>query len=75
MDLVADTPILEVRLNAYHLGHFPLAPPANPCRVIPYPRNEDIVDRTSIFVRLDAVLPPSSSEYHTAALWGLGGSG
>ncbi|KAK0743223.1 prion-inhibition and propagation-domain-containing protein [Schizothecium vesticola] len=44
------------------------------CRVIPLPQNEDIVDRTHIFTRLDALLP-SPSEYQSAALCGLGGSG
>ncbi|KAK1837152.1 Tetratricopeptide repeat-domain-containing protein [Podospora conica] len=44
------------------------------CRVIPLPRNEDVVDRTHIFARLDALLP-SPSEYQSAALYGLGGSG
>jgi hypothetical protein len=44
------------------------------CRVIPLLRNEDVVDRTHIFTRLDALLP-SPSEYQSAALYGLGGSG
>ncbi|KAK3305293.1 uncharacterized protein B0T15DRAFT_574665 [Chaetomium strumarium] len=44
------------------------------CRVIPFPRNEDVVDRTHIFGQLDALLPPAS-EYQSAALWGLGGFG
>ncbi|KAJ4287135.1 hypothetical protein N0V88_007757 [Collariella sp. IMI 366227] len=44
------------------------------CRVIPFPRNEDVVDRTHIFRQLNALLPPAS-EYQSAALWGLGGSG
>ncbi|KAK4206246.1 hypothetical protein QBC37DRAFT_476988 [Rhypophila decipiens] len=43
-------------------------------RVIPLPRNEDMVDRTHIFARLDALLPPKS-DYQSAALCGLGGSG
>ena len=42
--------------------------------VIPFPPNEDVVHRTAIFSELDALLPPSN-EYHSAALWGLGGSG
>ncbi|RYP49164.1 hypothetical protein DL769_011115 [Monosporascus sp. CRB-8-3] len=43
-------------------------------RLIPLPRNEDVVNRTHIFTRLDALLPPTS-EYQSAALYGLGGSG
>ncbi|RYP02565.1 hypothetical protein DL765_010728 [Monosporascus sp. GIB2] len=43
-------------------------------RLIPLPRNEDVVSRTHIFTRLDALLPPTS-EYQSAALYGLGGSG
>lgn len=47
-----------------------------PCRVIPFPHNEDIVYRTTIFDELNALLPKTSScEYQSAALWGLGGSG
>jgi hypothetical protein len=44
------------------------------CRVIPFPRNEDIVNRAHIFARLDTLLP-STSEYQSVALCGLGGSG
>ncbi|RYO85585.1 hypothetical protein DL764_009145 [Monosporascus ibericus] len=43
-------------------------------RVIPLPRNEDVVNRVHIFTRLDALLPPTS-EHQNAALCGLGGSG
>ncbi|KAK4077629.1 hypothetical protein Purlil1_12267 [Purpureocillium lilacinum] len=42
-------------------------------RIIPFPRNEDVVDR-DIFAALDRLLP-SSPNYQSAALWGLGGSG
>ncbi|KAK3687190.1 hypothetical protein B0T22DRAFT_121957 [Podospora appendiculata] len=44
------------------------------CRVIPFPRNEDVINRAHIFNQLDALLPPTS-EYQSGALWGLGGSG
>ncbi|KAK4213874.1 n-terminal acetyltransferase A auxiliary subunit [Rhypophila decipiens] len=50
------------------------APSSKVSRVIPLPRNEDMVDRTHIFARLDALLPPKS-DYQSAALCGLGGSG
>jgi hypothetical protein len=44
-----------------------------PLRLIPFDRNEDVVDR-DIFSQLEALLPPSP-DYQSAALWGLGGSG
>lgn len=45
-----------------------------PCRIIPFPRNEDVVYRPDLFAELEALLP-STPEYCSAALWGLGGSG
>ncbi|KAJ6143763.1 hypothetical protein N7471_003216 [Penicillium samsonianum] len=45
----------------------------NSYRRIPFPRNEDIVDRTDIVTKLDALF--QSPKSHSAALWGLGGSG
>ncbi|RYP55419.1 hypothetical protein DL770_010923 [Monosporascus sp. CRB-9-2] len=44
------------------------------CRVIPLPRNEDVVDRADIIARLETLLP-ATSESQSAALYGLGGSG
>ncbi|KAL6407291.1 hypothetical protein AUP68_10121 [Ilyonectria robusta] len=46
-----------------------------PCHIIPFPRNEDIVHRPDLFAELETLLPSTTSEYHSAALWGLGGSG
>ncbi|KAF0635463.1 hypothetical protein FPSE5266_01997 [Fusarium pseudograminearum] len=43
-------------------------------RVIPYPRNEDLVHRRDLIDKLDELLP-STPESCSAALWGLGGSG
>ncbi|KAH6983388.1 hypothetical protein BKA56DRAFT_583615 [Ilyonectria sp. MPI-CAGE-AT-0026] len=43
-------------------------------RVIPYPRNEDVVLRLDLVNRLDTLLP-QTSKHCSAALWGLGGSG
>ncbi|ENH75855.1 Nephrocystin-3 [Fusarium oxysporum f. sp. cubense race 1] len=43
-------------------------------RVIPYPRNEDLVHRRDLIDRLDELLPQTSGS-RNAALWGLGGSG
>ncbi|KAL6815368.1 P-loop containing nucleoside triphosphate hydrolase protein [Trichoderma sp. SZMC 28013] len=42
--------------------------------VIPYPRNEDFINRSEIVGKLDQLLP-RSSEFYSAALCGLGGSG
>lgn len=42
--------------------------------VIPYPRNEDFVHRSDVVGKLDQLLP-RSSEFYSAALCGLGGSG
>ncbi|KAK1770253.1 hypothetical protein QBC33DRAFT_617537 [Phialemonium atrogriseum] len=43
------------------------------CRVI-QGRNENVIDRPDIFAQLEILLPPKS-EYQSAALCGLGGSG
>ncbi|KAI1753536.1 P-loop containing nucleoside triphosphate hydrolase protein [Xylaria castorea] len=43
-------------------------------RSIPFPPNEDLVRRSDVARALDQLLP-STSDYQTAALWGLGGSG
>ncbi|KAK8029001.1 hypothetical protein PG991_006057 [Apiospora marii] len=50
----------------------PRSPPI--CRFFPFPPNEEFVERPHITPELDRLLPASSS-YHSAALWGLGGSG
>lgn len=56
----------------YYLPHQPA--PAEVVRVIPYPRNEDRVRRGDVIDRLDKLLPQTPG-FHSAALWGLGGSG
>ncbi|KAK4243314.1 hypothetical protein C7999DRAFT_44849 [Corynascus novoguineensis] len=43
-------------------------------RLFPFPRNEDVVNRHSLFAELDQLLPLSEAS-QSAALWGLGGSG
>ncbi|KAF4460164.1 hypothetical protein FALBO_13061 [Fusarium albosuccineum] len=53
--------------------HNPSAP--RPRHVIAYERNEDFVPRPDIVASLESLLPMNSDEYHSAALWGLGGSG
>ncbi|KAF5963528.1 hypothetical protein FCOIX_13806, partial [Fusarium coicis] len=44
-------------------------------RIIPYPRNEDLVHRRDLIDKLDNLLPQTTSGSYSAALWGLGGSG
>ncbi|CAG1980898.1 unnamed protein product [Fusarium graminearum] len=56
----------------YHLPH--IAARAEVVRVIPYPRNEDLIQRPSLIDRLDKLLPQTPGS-GSAALWGLGGSG
>ncbi|KAH7111892.1 P-loop containing nucleoside triphosphate hydrolase protein [Dactylonectria estremocensis] len=56
----------------YHPPHQPT--PAEVVRVIPYPRNEDMVRRGDLIDRLDKLLPQTPG-FSSAALWGLGGSG
>ncbi|KAI8685134.1 PNP-UDP-1 domain-containing protein [Fusarium keratoplasticum] len=44
-------------------------------RVIPSNQNESFIPRSDINTKLDQLLPSDSSEFHSAALWGLEGSG
>lgn len=44
-------------------------------RLIPYPRNEDLIHRPDLVDKLNTLLPYPSATSHSAALWGLGGSG
>ncbi|KAF7558103.1 hypothetical protein G7Z17_g29 [Cylindrodendrum hubeiense] len=63
----------NVHGNVYYgLPHPPVR--AEVIRVLPYPRNEDLVHRQDIINRLDELLPQTRGS-HSAALWGLGGSG
>ncbi|KAL6787944.1 P-loop containing nucleoside triphosphate hydrolase protein [Trichoderma sp. SZMC 28012] len=55
--------------------HLPLRPARPAIRIIPYPLNEDLVDRPDIMGKVDALLPQTPHTYCSAALWGLGGSG
>ncbi|KAJ4860754.1 tetratricopeptide repeat domain-containing protein [Trichoderma breve] len=55
--------------------HLPLRPARPAIRIIPYPLNEDLVDRPDIMGKVDALLPQAPHTYCSAALWGLGGSG
>ncbi|EHK16513.1 uncharacterized protein TRIVIDRAFT_65724 [Trichoderma virens Gv29-8] len=59
----------------YNLTHGSLSPGLDrPTHVIPYPRNEDVIYRRDLVNRLNQLLP-RGSKFHSAALWGLGGSG
>lgn len=59
----------------YHLTNSPLSSEADrKTHVIPYPRNEDVIQRQDLVKRLDLLLP-REPKFHSAALWGLGGSG
>ncbi|KAL7943510.1 P-loop containing nucleoside triphosphate hydrolase protein [Trichoderma barbatum] len=55
--------------------NLPLRPARAAIRIIPYPLNEDLVDRPDLIKKLNKLLPPTSQKYCSAALWGLGGSG
>ncbi|KAF5634007.1 hypothetical protein F25303_8936, partial [Fusarium sp. NRRL 25303] len=59
--------------NVYYGAPHPPAR-AEVIRVIPYPRNEDLVHRRDLIDKLDRLLPPTAGS-RSAALWGLGGSG
>ncbi|KAH7182439.1 uncharacterized protein B0J16DRAFT_321221 [Fusarium flagelliforme] len=65
----------NVQGNVYY-GTQPHPPArAEVVRVIPYPRNEDLVHRRDLIDKLDELLPQTTSGSYSAALWGLGGSG
>lgn len=55
--------------------HLAYPPARTAIRIIPYPRNEDLIHRPDLVDKLNALLPHSSGTSHSAALWGLGGSG
>ena len=62
-----------------HQGDIHYHPPHQPAcaapRIIPYPRNEDVIQRPELIDRINQLLPPTATEYCSAALHGLGGSG
>ncbi|KAL3587830.1 hypothetical protein FPOAC2_13729 [Fusarium poae] len=63
----------NVQGNVYYgAPHSPAR--AEVVRVIPYPRNEDLIHRRDLIDKLDRLLPPTAGS-RSAALWGLGGSG
>ncbi|KAK5988409.1 hypothetical protein PT974_12563 [Cladobotryum mycophilum] len=60
-------------------AHYHKPPPAARAIVhtIPYPQNEEIIERKDIVDQLDKLLPSDNTKkiYQSATLWGLGGSG
>lgn len=63
--------------NRFHQGdviHNYASNPREPCVLIPFPRNEELIPRQGLISELDRILP-LSEDYSTAALYGLGGSG
>ncbi|KAI9146645.1 hypothetical protein HJFPF1_13628 [Paramyrothecium foliicola] len=60
-------------INHHH--HLPHQPARIAIRAIPYPRNEDILHRRDLVEKVHKLLPFSASEYCSAALYGLVGSG
>ncbi|KKP03208.1 hypothetical protein THAR02_04682 [Trichoderma harzianum] len=60
--------------HTYNL-HIPHRPVRSAIRIIPYPLNEDLVNRPDLMKKLNELLPQTPHEYSSAALWGLGGSG
>ncbi|CAI6014743.1 unnamed protein product, partial [Clonostachys chloroleuca] len=67
----------DIQGNIYYGLPHSLAPAeaAEVVRVIPYPRNEDLVHRQDLIEKLDKLLPRTPPGFFSAALWGLGGSG
>jgi hypothetical protein len=63
----------NVQGNIYYNAPHPPAR-AEVVRVIPYPRNEDLVLRPDLVQKLDKLLPQTLGS-RSAALWGLGGTG
>ncbi|KAJ4855761.1 hypothetical protein T069G_09129 [Trichoderma breve] len=55
-----------------HLTH---RPARAAIRLTPYPRNEDLIHHPDLVDKLNTLLPYPSAISHSAALWGLGGSG
>ncbi|RGP72388.1 hypothetical protein FLONG3_6784 [Fusarium longipes] len=65
----------NIQGNVYYSAPLPPRPPPSAARtevvrVIPYPRNEDLVYRPDATKKLDELLPQTSG-FHSAALWGL----
>lgn len=64
----------NARIYQVDVIHNYASSPREPCVLIPFPRNEELIPRHDLISELDRILP-LSEEYSTAALYGLGGSG
>ncbi|KAJ4861943.1 tetratricopeptide repeat domain-containing protein [Trichoderma breve] len=64
----------DARIHQGNVIHNYASAPREPCILIPFLRNEELVCRQDIVSELDRILP-LSDDYSTAALYGLGGSG
>ncbi|KAF4340021.1 hypothetical protein FBEOM_6060 [Fusarium beomiforme] len=61
--------------NAHQTFNFNQRLESRPFCLFPYEKNEDFIARPGITSKLEELLPKSSDEYRSSALWGLGGSG
>ncbi|KAL6811918.1 hypothetical protein V8C40DRAFT_270846 [Trichoderma camerunense] len=61
--------------NATHNLHLTHRPARAAIRLIPYPRNEDLIHRSDLVDKLNTPLPYPSAISHSVAFEGLGGSG
>ncbi|KAL6817751.1 P-loop containing nucleoside triphosphate hydrolase protein [Trichoderma sp. SZMC 28015] len=64
----------DARIHQGDVIHNYARAPREPCVLIPFLRNEELIHRQDIISELDRILP-LSDDYSTAALYGLGGSG
>ncbi|KAH0529526.1 hypothetical protein TsFJ059_004260 [Trichoderma semiorbis] len=64
----------DARIHQGNIIHNYAIAPRQPCVLIPFLRNEELIRRQDIVSELDRILP-LSDDYSTAALYGLGGSG
>ncbi|KAK0761664.1 hypothetical protein N5P37_005646, partial [Trichoderma harzianum] len=64
----------NARIHQGDVIHNYASNPREPCVLIPFPRNEELIPRQGLISELDRILP-LSEDYSTAALHGLGGSG
>lgn len=72
-----DNTIIQQGNGNVNIHHYPRQPVlVEAIRAIPYPRNEDIVNRQDLVSSLNGLLQqPTAAGPCSAALWGLGGSG
>ncbi|KAL7910912.1 P-loop containing nucleoside triphosphate hydrolase protein [Trichoderma velutinum] len=64
----------DAQIHQGNVIHNYASAPREPCVLIPFLRNEELIHRQDIITELNRILP-LSDDYSTAALYGLGGSG